>query len=112
MALALKIGKCNLIGNYRENNEDSVDAKILPEMTICMVADGTYEGYWERKLRPWDIAGGIAIVRGAGGRVSEFEGGTECMTSGHVVATNGHIHDALLGELARVKPLSIPPATS
>lgn len=40
MALALKIGKCNLIGNYRENNEDSVDAKILPDMTICMVADG------------------------------------------------------------------------
>jgi protein phosphatase len=40
MALALKIGKCNLIGNYRENNEDSVDAKALPDMTICMVADG------------------------------------------------------------------------
>src|SRR5262249_15488962 len=40
MALALKIGKCNLIGNYRENNEDSVDAKVLPDLTICMVADG------------------------------------------------------------------------
>ena len=40
MALALKIGKCNLIGNYRENNEDSVDAKNLADMTICMVADG------------------------------------------------------------------------
>src|SRR6516165_782981 len=40
MALALKIGRCNLIGNYRENNEDSVDAKIMPDMTICMVADG------------------------------------------------------------------------
>jgi serine/threonine protein phosphatase PrpC len=40
MALALKIGKCNLIGNYRENNEDSVDAKIMPDLSICMVADG------------------------------------------------------------------------
>jgi protein phosphatase len=40
MALALKIGKCNLIGNYRENNEDSIDAKVLADMTICMVADG------------------------------------------------------------------------
>ena len=40
MALALKIGKCNLIGNYRENNEDSVDVKLLPDMTVCMVADG------------------------------------------------------------------------
>jgi myo-inositol-1(or 4)-monophosphatase len=78
-------------------------------LDLCMVADGTYEGYWERKLRPWDIAGGIAIVRGAGGRVSEFEGGLDCISSGHVVATNGHIHEALLEELARVTPLSRPP---
>ena len=40
MALALKIGKCNLIGNYRENNEDSVDAKQFPDLTVCLVADG------------------------------------------------------------------------
>lgn len=69
---------------------------------LCMVADGTYEGYWERKLRPWDIAAGIAIVRGAGGTVSELDGGTGCITSGHVAATNTRIHDALLAELARV----------
>jgi myo-inositol-1(or 4)-monophosphatase len=76
-------------------------------LDLCLVADGTYEGYWERKLRPWDIAGGIAIVRGAGGRVTEFEaGGDQCITSGHVVATNGHIHDALLQALAQVEPLS------
>jgi myo-inositol-1(or 4)-monophosphatase len=80
-------------------------------LDLCMVADGTYEGYWERKLRPWDIAGGIAIVLGARGRVSEFEGGVDCITSGHVVATNGHIHAALLEELARVTPLSMVPAT-
>jgi myo-inositol-1(or 4)-monophosphatase len=80
-------------------------------LDLCLVADGTYEGYWERKLRPWDIAGGIAIVLGARGRVTEFEGGVDCITSGHVVATNGHIHDALLAELARVRPPSIVPAT-
>lgn len=71
-------------------------------LDLCMVADGTYEGYWERKLRPWDIAGGIAIVRGAGGEVTELDGGTSCITSGHVVASNGHIHRALLDELERV----------
>ena len=75
-------------------------------LDLCLVADGTYEGYWERKLRPWDIAGGIAIVRGAGGRVTEFEGGAESIASGHVVATNGHIHEALLLALAQVEPLS------
>lgn len=40
MALALNIGKCTLLGNYRENNEDSIDVKSFPDMTVCMVADG------------------------------------------------------------------------
>jgi PPM family protein phosphatase len=40
MALALSIGKCTLLGNYRENNEDSIDVQVFPEMTVCLVADG------------------------------------------------------------------------
>ncbi len=40
MALALNIGKCTLLGNYRENNEDSIEAKQFPDMTVCVVADG------------------------------------------------------------------------
>jgi len=40
MALALNIGKCTLLGNYRENNEDSIDVKQFPDMTACLVADG------------------------------------------------------------------------
>ena len=80
-------------------------------LDLCLVADGTYEGYWERKLRPWDIAAGIAIVRGAGGRVSEFGSGTNCIESGHVVATNGRIHGALVAALASVGSVS-PPSNS
>jgi len=40
MALALNIGKSTLLGNYRENNEDSIDVKQFPDMTVCLVADG------------------------------------------------------------------------
>src|ERR1700732_915922 len=40
MALTLAIGKCSLLGNYRENNEDAVEVKTFPDMTICIVADG------------------------------------------------------------------------
>jgi myo-inositol-1(or 4)-monophosphatase len=71
-------------------------------LDLCLVADGTYDGYWERKLHPWDIAGGIALVRGAGGKVTETDGGSACLESGHVIATNGHIHDALAAELRAV----------
>jgi PPM family protein phosphatase len=40
MALGLNIGKCTLLGNYRENNEDAIDVRQFSEMTICVVADG------------------------------------------------------------------------
>src|SRR5690348_15298651 len=40
MALALNIGKCTLLGNYRENNEDAIGGKQFPDMTVCLVADG------------------------------------------------------------------------
>ena len=40
MPLALNIGKCTLLGNYRENNEDSIEVKAFPDMTVCIVADG------------------------------------------------------------------------
>jgi len=40
MALNLNIGKCTLLGNYRENNEDSIEVKQFPDMTLCIVADG------------------------------------------------------------------------
>src|SRR5436190_23643025 len=40
MPLALNIGKCTLLGNYRENNEDSIEVKAFPDMTLCIVADG------------------------------------------------------------------------
>jgi protein phosphatase len=40
MAFALNIGKCSLLGNYRENNEDSLDVKVFPDLTVSIVADG------------------------------------------------------------------------
>lgn len=40
MAISLNIGKCSLLGNYRENNEDAIEAKQFADMTVCIVADG------------------------------------------------------------------------
>jgi protein phosphatase len=40
MPLSLNIGKSTLLGNYRENNEDAIDVKQFPELTVCIVADG------------------------------------------------------------------------
>lgn len=69
---------------------------------LCLVADGTYDGYWERKVRPWDIAAGIAIVRAAGGRVTDFDGASRFIETGQVIATNSAIHGPLSAELDQV----------
>jgi myo-inositol-1(or 4)-monophosphatase len=71
-------------------------------LDLCLVSDGTYDGYWEMKLSPWDIAGGVAILRGAGGRVTDFDGDADFISSGRLIATNGRVHDALASALARV----------
>ncbi len=67
---------------------------------MCLVADGTYDGYWEQKLGVWDVAAGAGIVLAAGGKLSSYDGGPVDITTGHVVATNGKIHDALILALA------------
>jgi myo-inositol-1(or 4)-monophosphatase len=69
---------------------------------MCLVADGTYDGYWERKLNAWDLAAGSALVLAAGGRLTDYDGHEADVRTGHVVATNGRIHDVLVQELGRV----------
>ncbi|MCC6898569.1 MAG: inositol monophosphatase [Polyangiaceae bacterium] len=68
---------------------------------LCFVADGTYDGYWERRLNPWDLAAGAAIVLAAGGQLSHLDGSPLRLAEGHVIATNGAIHPALVELLAQ-----------
>jgi len=62
---------------------------------LCYTACGRYDGFWEMKLKPWDIAAGILILQEAGGRVSDFIGRDDFFKSGDVVAANPQIHAEL-----------------
>lgn len=71
-------------------------------LDMAFVAAGRIDGYWERNLKPWDIAAGTIMVREAGGTVSGIEGGDTALQTGHVVCGNETIH----GELVKIlKPL-------
>lgn len=63
---------------------------------LCLVADGTYDGYWERRLHPWDVVGGSTLVLAAGGRVTSLSGERPDYAVGYIVASNGRIHDPLV----------------
>jgi len=67
---------------------------------LCWVAAGRMDGFWEADLKPWDIAGGALIVAEAGGRVTKTDGSPFHSRGGHVLATNGHLHEAMLGVIA------------
>lgn len=63
---------------------------------LCYVAAGRMDGFWETDLKAWDIAGGALIVSEAGGRVTSVEGTPFASRGGDVLASNGHLHDAML----------------
>lgn len=71
-------------------------------LDLCYVAAGRMDGFWESDLRPWDIAGGALIVAEAGGRVTGVHGEPFASRGGHVLATNGLIHDAMLAVIRNV----------
>jgi myo-inositol-1(or 4)-monophosphatase len=67
-------------------------------LDMCLVADGTYDAYWERRLNAWDLAGGAAVLLAAGGTLSALDGGPVDLSVGHLIASNGRVH----GELQRL----------
>lgn len=69
-------------------------------LDLCYVARGTFQGYYEVNLKPWDVAAGILVVTEAGGTVSRWDGGAYTFNERILVATNGHIHRALVEKLS------------
>lgn len=43
-------------------------------LDMCWVAAGVFDGYWEKNLKPWDVAAGVLMVQEAGGVVTDFHG--------------------------------------
>ncbi len=65
-------------------------------LDLAYVAAGRYDGFWELKLSPWDIAAGCLLITEAGGLVGDLEGNDTYMQSGHIVAGNPKIFGQLL----------------
>jgi myo-inositol-1(or 4)-monophosphatase len=77
-------------------------------LDLCWVACGRVDGYWEWRLKPWDMAAGSLIVREAGGQLSDFSGRPHSLYGEQTLATNRRIHREMLkvmSQLPRVIPL-------
>jgi myo-inositol-1(or 4)-monophosphatase len=68
---------------------------------LCYVACGRFDGFWELKLHPWDVAAGMVIILEAGGRVTDFHGRKSTIFDKDVIASNGRIHTQIQKVLLR-----------
>ena len=73
---------------------------------LSYVAAGRLDGYWELRLGPWDAAAGSLLVEEAGGRISNLEGEPLDLDAPAIVASNGLIHEAILGVLRETRAKS------
>jgi len=71
-------------------------------LDICWTACGRFDGFWEYNLNPWDVAGGSLILTEAGGKLSDFSGKEYNIYEKEILATNGLIHDQVLGLIQSV----------
>ena len=63
---------------------------------ICWVAAGRMDGFWEASLKPWDTRAAALILEEAGGKVTGMDGKEWNPDAGHILATNGLIHEEVL----------------
>lgn len=63
-------------------------------LDLAYVAAGRYEGFWERKLKVWDLAAGLIIAREAGAIVEPLTKGGDILEDGEVICSNEPIFDA------------------
>ena len=76
-------------------------------LDLCYVASGRIDGFWELKLKPWDIAAGSLIVAEAGGALSDFSGAPFSICGTETLASNGAIHAEMVEVLNSVVALRV-----
>lgn len=65
-------------------------------LEIAYVGCGRLDGFWAKKLKPWDIAAGIIIVEEAKGKVTDFSGNKINIYTDNILFSNGKIHEEMI----------------
>ncbi len=69
--------------------------------SLCYVASGQLSGFFEYGLSPWDVAGGAAVILGAGGVVIPIHDNSDPIFGGSIIAGNAKIGTILKNELSK-----------
>ena len=69
-------------------------------LDLCYVAAGRMDGFWEERLKPWDVAAAALIVEEAGGRVTGMDASPFDCRAGQILASNGRLHGEMIEVIA------------
>jgi myo-inositol-1(or 4)-monophosphatase len=72
-------------------------------LDLCYTACGRFDGFWEMKLAPWDMAAGALMIKEAGGTITDFGGAPFSHYGREMLATNGLIHEQMVSVLQKGK---------
>ncbi|MCX5837407.1 MAG: inositol monophosphatase family protein [Deltaproteobacteria bacterium] len=89
-------------------NTQAVRRSGSAALDLACVAAGRFDGFWQLKLMPWDMAAGWLLVEEAGGVVTNLHSARFDLHSPHILASNGLIHAGMSRLLARTDPLYNP----
>jgi myo-inositol-1(or 4)-monophosphatase len=67
---------------------------------MANVAAGRSDGFFEKGLKPWDIAAGSLLITEAGGIVGEFSGESDYMNKGDIIAASPKVFAQMVALLA------------
>ena len=72
-------------------------------LDLCWTAAGAFDGFWEMRLGPWDMAAGIVILEEAGAKISDFHGAAVDLLRGDFLGANPALHRQMLAVIRSVR---------
>ena len=69
-------------------------------LDLAYVAAGSYDGFFEVGLNPWDVAAGSLLVLEAGGLIGDLAGEGDYLHGGQVIAANPKIFSQMVQALS------------
>ena len=70
-------------------------------LDLCYLACGRFDGFWELKLKPWDTAAGLLLLKEAGGTATRLDGSAYDIGQPDILASNGRIHEQMIAVIGR-----------
>ncbi|MCD4812128.1 inositol monophosphatase [bacterium] len=104
--------KISTLNNFREFFYFSRHCQAIrragsASLDLCDVACGRFDGFWEYKLKPWDVAAAALIIHEAGGRITNLQGKTLTIYGGTFLASNRILHSDLVQMMRKADQATI-----